>query len=81
MPAEQLIDEAVAVATRLATGPQHALRLTKRSLNNWLRLAGPTFDTSAAYEMLTFFGDDVVEGVDAITAKRAPAYPTAQSDR
>ena len=45
---DELMDRAVEVATRLATGPQHAVRLTKRALNNWLRLAGPTFDVSAA---------------------------------
>ncbi len=77
VPADRLMDEALAVATRLATGPQHAVRLTKRALNNWLRLAGPTFDASAAYEMLTFFGGDVAEGVDAILTKREPRYPTA----
>ena len=80
VPADRLMEEAVSVATRLATGPQHAVRLTKRALNNWLRLAGPTFDASAAYEMLTFFGDDVAEGVDAITTKRTPDYPTARDD-
>ena len=77
VPAERLMDEALAIATRLATGPQHAVRLTKRALNNWLRLAGPTFDASAAYEMLTFFGGDVAEGVDAILTKREAHYPTA----
>jgi hypothetical protein len=50
------MDRAVDIATRLATGPQDAVRLTKHALNNWLRLAGPTFDVSAAYEMLTFHG-------------------------
>jgi enoyl-CoA hydratase len=77
VPAAELMPTAVEIATRLATGPQHAVRLTKHALNNWLRLAGPTFDASAAYEMLTFFGPDVVEGADAILAKRPPTYPSA----
>lgn len=77
VPPDELMDRAVSVATRLATGPQHAVRLTKRALNNWLRLAGPTFDVSAAYELLTFMGPDVAEGADAILAKRPPAFPTA----
>jgi enoyl-CoA hydratase len=77
VPAEELMGRAVDVATRLARGPQHAVRLTKRALNNWLRLAGPTFDASAAYEMLTFMGPDVVEGSDAILAKRPPSFPSA----
>jgi enoyl-CoA hydratase/carnithine racemase len=77
VPPDELMDRAVEVATRLATGPQHAVRLTKRALNNWLRLAGPTFDVSAAYEMLTFMGPDVVEGSDAFLGKRPPSFPTA----
>jgi enoyl-CoA hydratase len=77
VPAEELMGRAVDVATRLARGPQHAVRLTKRALNNWLRLAGPTFDASAAYEMLTFMGPDVVEGSDAVLAKRPPSFPSA----
>jgi enoyl-CoA hydratase len=77
VPPDDLMDRAVDVATRLATGPQDAVRLTKRALNNWMRLAGPTFDVSAAYEMLTFMGPDVVEGSDAILAKRPPSFPTA----
>ena len=49
-----------------------------RSLNNWLRAAGPTFDQSAAYEMLTFMGEDLREGVTALRAKRPPKFPSAQ---
>lgn len=78
VPPDELMDRAVDVATRLATGPQHAVRLTKRALNNWLRLAGPTFDASAAYEMLTFLGADVTEGVAAIRDRRPPAFPTTR---
>jgi enoyl-CoA hydratase len=78
VPSDELMERAIEVATRMATGPQHAVRLTKHALNNWLRLAGPTFDVSAAYEMLTFMGDDVVEGSDAIRAKRPPSFPTAR---
>jgi enoyl-CoA hydratase len=77
VPADVLLPTAIEVATRLATGPQDAVRLTKRALNNWLRMARPTFDASAAYELITFFGPDVVEGVDALAAKRPPAYPSA----
>jgi enoyl-CoA hydratase len=41
-------------------------------------MAGPIFDQSAAYEMLTFMGPDVVEGVAALTEKRAPRFPSAR---
>ena len=78
LPKDQVLDEALRVADQLATGSQPAIRLTKRVLNNWLRAAGPTFDQSAAYEMLTFMGPDVIEGVAALREKRAPAFPSAQ---
>ncbi|MGV9863374.1 enoyl-CoA hydratase/isomerase family protein [Rhodococcus koreensis] len=79
LPRDQVLDEALRVADNLATGAQQAIRLTKRTLNNWLRSAGPTFDQSAAYEMLTFLGPDVVEGYTALREKRAPRFPSAQS--
>lgn len=78
VPRDQVLDEALRVADSLATGAQHAIRLTKRTLNNWLRSAGPTFDQSAAYEMLTFLGPDVVEGYTALREKRPPRFPSTQ---
>jgi enoyl-CoA hydratase len=77
VPREELMDTAMSLAQRLATSPQHALRWTKRALNNWIRMAGPAFDASIATEMLTFFGPDVREGADAILGKRQPQYPSA----
>jgi enoyl-CoA hydratase len=79
LPRDQVLDEALRVADGLATGAQQAVRLTKRTLNNWLRTAGPIFDQSAAYEMLTFLGPDVVEGYTALRDKRAPRFPSAQA--
>jgi enoyl-CoA hydratase len=43
-------------------------------LNNWLRSAGPSFDTSLALEFLAFSGPDVREGIAAIRDKRAPTF-------
>jgi len=71
---EQVLEEALSIAHRLASGPQQALRLTKRTLNHWLRAAIPAFDASVAYEMLTFFGDDVLEGARAIRERRDPGF-------
>ncbi|MBN3455423.1 enoyl-CoA hydratase/isomerase family protein [Mycobacterium sp. DSM 3803] len=79
LPREQVLDEALRIADGLATGAQQAIRLTKRALNNWVRSAGPIFDQSAAYEMLTFLGPDVVEGYTALREKRPPRFPSAQS--
>jgi enoyl-CoA hydratase len=78
VPAAELMDRARDVAGRLGRGSQPALRATKRSLNNWLRQAGPIFDQSLALEMLTFMGDDVREGVRSIREKRPPRFPSAR---
>jgi enoyl-CoA hydratase len=78
LPREEVLDEALRVAGTLATGSQLAIRLTKRALNGWLRNAGPLFDQSAAYEMLTFMGEDLKEGVTALRAKRPPSFPSAR---
>ncbi len=78
VPADQVLPSALEVAHKLATGPQNAIRWTKRALNNWLRVAGPSFDASLAWEMLSFFDDDVGEGLDALREKRAPQFPSAQ---
>ncbi len=65
---------ALKTAVRLAEGPPAAIRWTKYALNNWLRSAGPTFDTSLALEFLAFSGPEVREGIAAIREKRAPVF-------
>ena len=74
LPRSEVLGEALRVADTLATGSQLAIRLTKRALNSWLRTAGPIFDQSAAYEMLTFMGPDLVEGAAALREKRPPRF-------
>jgi enoyl-CoA hydratase len=74
LPREQVLAEALRIADTLATGSQLAIRLTKRALNSWLRSAGPIFDQSAAYEMLTFMGPDLAEGAAALREKRPPRF-------
>lgn len=78
VPREEVLTEAFRVAGTLATGSQLAIRLTKRALNGWLRNAGPLFDQSAAYEMLTFMGPDLREGVAALRGRRPPDFPSAR---
>ena len=77
LPRDEVLPEALRVADSLGTGSQAAIRWTKRSLNNWLKMAGPIFDQSAAYEMLCFMGPDVLEGAAALSQKRAPRFPSA----
>jgi enoyl-CoA hydratase len=72
--ADQLLPRAYEVADRLAQGSQSAIRWTKYSLNNWLRQAGPTFDTSLALEFMGFGGADVHEGVASLRERRPPKY-------
>ena len=71
---DALQDKALEVAARLAAGSPTAIRWTKYALNNWLRNAGPTFDTSLALEFLGFTGPDVREGVASHREKRAPEF-------
>lgn len=78
VPAADLMDEAMKVATKIATGPQDAARWTKRALNLWVQQAAPAFDASLGFEMLNFLGHDAAEGAAAIKEKRKPQYPSAQ---
>jgi len=78
VPADKVLDVAWTVAESLARGSQPSIRFTKRALNNWIKQAGPIFDQSLALEMLTFMGDDVREGMQAIREKRSPVFPSAR---
>ena len=65
------------VAERLANSAQTAVRWTKYVLNNWLRQAGPIFDTSLAFSAMTFLGPDIKEGIAAMREKRKPNFTAA----
>ncbi len=70
----ELRDKAFEVATRLTMGSQTAIRWTKYALNNWLRMMGPTFDSSLALEFMGFSGPDVHEGVASHRERRKPDF-------
>lgn len=72
---DKVIDTAMTMCDRLLAGPQVAIRWTKHALNNWLRMAGPTFDTSLALEFIGFSGPEVREGRRALIEKRQPNFP------
>ncbi|MGP0054690.1 MAG: enoyl-CoA hydratase/isomerase family protein [Steroidobacteraceae bacterium] len=67
---DQVVASAFEVARILAAGSATAVRFTKHALNNWLRLAGPSFDASLALEFLGFRLADVREGLAAARDKR-----------
>ena len=77
-PRDQVLETALRIADDLGTGPQVALRFTKRALNNWLRMAQPIFENSTALEQLSLFHPDVQEGVSAMKEGRKPVFPSAQ---
>jgi enoyl-CoA hydratase len=76
----ELQEKALEVARKIAAGPQTALRWTKYSLNNWLRMAGPAFDASLALEVMGFTGPEVKEGLAALREKRNPSFPPEPKD-
>ena len=78
VPPEQVLSRSLEVAAKLARGSQEEIRATKKSINNWMRLAGPIFDDSLAREMLTFMGADAREGLAALKEKRQPDFPSAK---
>ncbi|MDQ6838016.1 MAG: enoyl-CoA hydratase/isomerase family protein [Actinomycetota bacterium] len=75
-------DKALDVARQLAGGAQSAIRWTKQALNNWYRMAGPTFDASLAMEFYGFGGPDAIEGVASHRQRRAPNFtgPTGEQE-
>jgi enoyl-CoA hydratase len=67
---------ALEIATQLAEGPPTAIRLTKYTMNHWLRMAGPIFDASLAFEFHAFTGPELAEGLASIREKRKANFPT-----
>lgn len=72
---DALDETALDIARKLARGAPSAVRLTKYALNNWLRLAGPSFDASLALEFLGWTGEEVREGIASLREKRRPEFP------
>ncbi|MGH8131254.1 MAG: enoyl-CoA hydratase/isomerase family protein [Steroidobacteraceae bacterium] len=71
---ERVRETALEVACKLAAGSRTAVSFTKRALNNWLRLAGPSFDASLALEFLGFRLGDARQGLDAVRNRRPPTF-------
>ena len=75
VPADKLMDEAMAYATELANGPAAAIRWTKMSINRliWQNLI-LVLEMSLATEGLTSGSPDQQEAVAAFREKRAPKF-------
>ena len=72
---DDLVDEALALATRLASGPPYAVRTTKRAINRIMqRISQDVMPFSLAIEGLSMATDDHREAVAAFTEKRQPQY-------
>lgn len=78
VPAETLLDEAIALANRIAAQPPHALRLTKSLLRQGQSASYDTImEMSAAAQAISHLTEDHMEGVDAILEKRDPVFKGA----
>jgi enoyl-CoA hydratase len=77
VPDGSVVDEALAIAVRLAAGSRTAVQWTKRVLNRWLTAASATFGESLALEMLGFLGPDAKEGLAALRERRPPDFPSS----
>jgi len=72
---EELQDAAMAMARKLAAGPQIALRFNKRIVNKDLEdRVNRLYDLSLALEGLTFYTADHREAVQAFLDKRDPVF-------
>jgi enoyl-CoA hydratase len=73
--ADQLQQEALAFAQRLAAGAPLAVRYTKLAVNQLLKQAMATaFDYSTALELVTFASADHAEALRALAAKETPEF-------
>src|SRR3569832_2894192 len=72
VPNEEVYSTALVTAQKLARSSPTAIRWTKHALNNWLRLAGPSFDASLALEFLGFRLADAKTGLEAVKNRKKP---------
>jgi len=78
VPADQLVDEAIALANRIAVQPPHALRLAKALLRQGQTASYDTLmEMSAAAQAIAHLTEDHMEGVDAILERRDPVFKGA----
>ncbi len=75
VPADRLLDEALALAERIAAQPPHALRLAKNLLRQGQTASYDTImEMSAAAQAIMHLTEDHMEGVNALIEKRPPTF-------
>jgi len=75
VPHEELIDDAVGLAARIAARPRRAVEATKQALRaSWHNDLQGSIDASFWTTAALQYTDDVAEGVDAAIEKRPPRY-------
>jgi enoyl-CoA hydratase len=75
VPRDQVFDDALAMAKRLAAGPAVAIRFNKRLVNKELEMrVVQLYDLSVAFEAITFETADHREAVDSFLEKRPATF-------
>jgi enoyl-CoA hydratase/carnithine racemase len=78
VPAEGLMDAAIAMAEKIAQQPPHALRLAKSLLKQGQTTSYDTLmEMSAAAQAISHLTEDHMEGVDALLEKRPAVFKGA----
>ena len=75
VPADQLMDEAMAIAKKIASNPPHAVRMTKRLLREGSQTGLKNIlEASAAFQAICHTTEDHDEAVNAFLEKRTPTF-------
>jgi enoyl-CoA hydratase/carnithine racemase len=75
VPADKLMDEAMALAEKICQQPPHALRLAKSLLRHGQTASYDTLmEMSAAAQAISHLTEDHMEGVDALLEKRPAVF-------
>jgi enoyl-CoA hydratase/carnithine racemase len=75
VPAAELLDQAIALATSISAQPGPALRLTKALLRQGQSASfEAVMETSAALQAISHLTEDHMEGLDALIEKRPPRF-------
>lgn len=75
VPDEALLDEARALARRVAANPAHQVRMTRRLLRqSWRMELGPVLEMCAAMQALAHATEDHREAVAAALERRSPVF-------